>query len=1115
MPTKLSRYAEGVMEAAWLAAIIVVPVFFNVYSSRIFEPDKITLLRSLGLIILAAWLVKLIEQGGARWEHIPHDGNGVKATLQSLVHIPLIGPVLALAFVYILATIFSVTPSTSLWGSYQRLQGTYTTLSYLIIFFAMVANLRQREQVERLVGVMILSSLPVSLYGILQHYGADPIPWGGDVSARIAANMGNSIFIAAYLIMVFPLTLLRVVESFEALMADPGVEKPGTNTHSTGNHAAHFIRATGYVFILALQVIALYFSGSRGPWLGWGASLVLLWLGLSLLWRKRGMTFAGIVLALLAAGFLITLNIPNGPLEGLRSRPEFGRLGQLLDAESRTGRVRTLIWKGASELVQPHTPLDYPDGRRDSFNILRPLIGYGPESMYVAYNRFYQPELTQVEKRNASPDRAHNETWDSLAITGLLGLLAYLALFGAVIYNGLKWLGLVPGVKWRNLFLTLYILGGVLTGAIFSIWKGVSYLGVALPFGMTLGVILYLIMVSLTLRLEAFASLQEKLRAYLQLGLVAAVIAHFVEINFGIAIASTRTYFWVSTALLLLVGYILPLYSDQAPIKAIDSENNVLVNESTNRADARGQSRKKRPASRSGTRSAAHSNALNFSRWLVPWLRQSVLIGLLVGVILMTLGYLYISNLSRSQHAVALIWNSLTSLIGKDTRSSYGLLALVLTTWIIGSLLLVAEVNRFPTDSRNQSGPSSVWGKMILVSLGVSLLVAMIFWLWHAGGLAALNRSAANTLDQVMAQVVSSEHILTRYYIYLLFLILVLGFITPSYWPVSSLRWQAFSLAAAAAVFLAAVGIAAYSNLRVIQADISFKTGDLFARPGNWPVAIEIYDRARDMAPNEDYYYLFLGRAYLEQAKSLQNAAERERLIAQAAQDLLEAQRINPLNTDHTANLARLHSLWTTFTDDPTLQQQRAELADKYFAQATSLSPNNARLWDEWAVHKLNVMIDPQGGFHLLQRALEIDPYYDWTYALIADYLARFASNEPEITPEVRQEILRQSIDYYAQALDRADPYNTQSRYSYLIAYGGLLVQLGLVDDGIMTYEQAMQLWPDHPEGWRLTGALAQLYSQIGQTEKALDYARQALANAPEGQRDQLEGLIQQLGGTP
>jgi hypothetical protein len=39
--TKLSRFCDGIMEAAWLAALIVVPLFFDVYSSRIFEPDKI------------------------------------------------------------------------------------------------------------------------------------------------------------------------------------------------------------------------------------------------------------------------------------------------------------------------------------------------------------------------------------------------------------------------------------------------------------------------------------------------------------------------------------------------------------------------------------------------------------------------------------------------------------------------------------------------------------------------------------------------------------------------------------------------------------------------------------------------------------------------------------------------------------------------------------------------------------------------------------------------------------------------------------------------------------------------------------------------------------------
>ena len=165
MPTKLSRLAEGVMEAAWSGEVILVPAFFNIYSSSIFEPDKITLLRTLALLMLAAWLVKLFEEGGIHWERISLQGGW----LRSVLRIPLIGLVMGLALVYLVATVFSITPFTSLWGSYQRLQGTYTTFSYLIIFLALVTNLRKRSQVERLIGVAIFTSLPISLYGILQR----------------------------------------------------------------------------------------------------------------------------------------------------------------------------------------------------------------------------------------------------------------------------------------------------------------------------------------------------------------------------------------------------------------------------------------------------------------------------------------------------------------------------------------------------------------------------------------------------------------------------------------------------------------------------------------------------------------------------------------------------------------------------------------------------------------------------------------------------------------------------------------------------------------------------------------------------------------------------------
>ncbi len=58
--TKLSAFCDRVIEVGWLAAVIVTPLFFNTYSSRIFDPDKITVLRSIALVMAAVWMVKLV-----------------------------------------------------------------------------------------------------------------------------------------------------------------------------------------------------------------------------------------------------------------------------------------------------------------------------------------------------------------------------------------------------------------------------------------------------------------------------------------------------------------------------------------------------------------------------------------------------------------------------------------------------------------------------------------------------------------------------------------------------------------------------------------------------------------------------------------------------------------------------------------------------------------------------------------------------------------------------------------------------------------------------------------------------------------------------------------------
>jgi tetratricopeptide (TPR) repeat protein len=1073
MPTKLSRYCEGIIEAAWLSALILAPVFFNIYSSRIFEPDKITLIRSLALLILGAWIVKLIDEGGPRWERIQPVGSINKF----IIKFPLLAPVVAMAALYLVSTIFSVAPRTSFWGSYQRLQGTYTTFSYLVVFAAILGNMRRGAQVERLISTAIMASLPVALYGVLQRYQVDPIPWAGDTSLRIAANMGNSIFVAAYLIMVFPLTVGRIVQSFGAILRDE---------QSLWSQVA---RATIYVFMAAIQVIALYMSGSRGPALGWMAGSFFLFLLLSLHWQKRWLTLATVGGALLLGIFLVVFNLEGGPFEGLRTSPAIGRFGQLTNPESNSALVRKYIWQGAAELVKPHDPIEYPDGRVDTFNFLRPLIGYGPESMYVAYNPFYVPELAIVERRNASPDRSHNETWDALVITGVFGILVYLSLFTLVFYYGLKWIGLIGGARQRNAFLGLLLGAGAIGGTGMSLWRGVEYFGVGLPFGMLIGLLVYLTLVAITGKYRLPKTEAESMRSLTLIVLIAAIVSHFVEINFGIAIVSTRTLFWTYAALLVVIGYILPQINETG-----------VVTDETGQAPAGsvGEAQRSGVVGPKKKRRGRSDLSAPDRKWFIVH-REALIPGLLITIVLITLGFDFVTNSGGSTSAIGIIWAAFTRIPKLNDALSYGVLMMILTSWLFSGIVFSSERSKEPGS----------WLKGIGIALGLSLAAGMIYWVWHAEELASMARHSANTVEQVLDQVSRFEGLLSWFYIAIFVTVMALAAILPEDQPTKYFQSRLAGVIAAPVMLLMVIGLAFYTNVRVIQADIVFKIADPFARSAQWPVAIVIYNHANELAPNEDYYYLFLGRAYLESAKTMQDASERDKLMQQAETDLRKAQALNPLNTDHTANLARLYSQWASYATTAEDRQQRAEKSSGYFSRAVALSRNSAMLWDEWASLFLFVLQQPEEALTRLNHAEQIDPKYHRTYALLGEYYLRKAMTDSDETAQ--RDHLSQAANNLVKALALPTPGEPAAKFNYAQMLGSAYIQLGQIQPALDAYSQALDSAPSGADVWKIQETLSRLYIQVGDNENALLHMQYALNEAPDDQKERLRTILEQL----
>ena len=132
---------------------------------------------------------------------------------------PIIVLVILFLASYVVSTVVSILPRISFWGYYDRLYGLYTVGSFLVIFFSMLALLRTRAQQRRLITTVILVSIPVAVYGILQHVGIDPLNWDRPVAERVHSTMGNPVFLASALSMTVPLTFYPA-KSF--LQPDPG-----------------------------------------------------------------------------------------------------------------------------------------------------------------------------------------------------------------------------------------------------------------------------------------------------------------------------------------------------------------------------------------------------------------------------------------------------------------------------------------------------------------------------------------------------------------------------------------------------------------------------------------------------------------------------------------------------------------------------------------------------------------------------------------------------------------------------------------------------------------------------------------------------------------------------
>ncbi len=404
---------DRIIRSCFYFLFILTPFLFNPSrtfpSFELFEWNKMIFVYCLTVIVVTAWVVKMIT---AR-KFIFH-------------RTPLFWPLILLLTVQIIATVFSIDPHLSIWGYYSRFHGgLLSTIAYTTLYFAFVSNLTFLNLQHFLFLLLTAASL-VSLYGIAQRLGIDKDKWVQDVQNRVFSTLGQPNWLAAYLAILFPISLNQLLSSSKNFKQSPDNFMQRAKVTLGGLWSNLSAGKTGWYYLMIgiLLYVCLLFTKSRSGFLGfWGANIVF-WLMMFL--AKRFTFYAKRIFLVLHLSFFIVnffIRTPFSQYNRLATIDLFSHPANIEKPQIPVGdsvinvgitdssEIRKIVWRGALDIIKNY-----------------PLFGTGPETFAFAYYRFRPAAHNLTSEWDFLYNRAHNEFLNIAATTGLIGLATYLLL---------------------------------------------------------------------------------------------------------------------------------------------------------------------------------------------------------------------------------------------------------------------------------------------------------------------------------------------------------------------------------------------------------------------------------------------------------------------------------------------------------------------------------------------------------------------------------------------------------------------------------------------------------------------------------------------------------------
>lgn len=440
---KYLNILNKIIEYSFYAIFFFVPLVLAPDTSELFEFNKMWLTYILAIVILGAWVSKMLIKKQFRIQRTPLD-------------IPLALFLLS----QVVSTVISLDTHISIWGYYSRFNGgLLSIITYIFLYYAFISNFREnaKEIVKRSIYVILASGVVVALWGLPSHFGYDPTClvfrghldvacWTSDFfpKLRIFSTLGQPDWLAAYLLVLLPISLVFFIRRKNIM----------SSTKNMGFALLYFLMFV--LFFLDLGYTNAK-SGFVATWIS-AAFFVIAYLFLELRnrtekFKVKELSFDLKLLAVSALSAIIITFILGAPIQKLAifsysgvknyvsqmtakpaennkqgakkavptPPPPPGASGELGGTDS--GTIRLYVWRGAIDAW-----------------VHNPVIGTGVETFAFAYYR-YRPEGHNLTSEwRYLYNKAHNEFLNYLATTGAFGFLTYASIILLFMYYTVRYL---------------------------------------------------------------------------------------------------------------------------------------------------------------------------------------------------------------------------------------------------------------------------------------------------------------------------------------------------------------------------------------------------------------------------------------------------------------------------------------------------------------------------------------------------------------------------------------------------------------------------------------------------------------------------------------------------